>query len=195
MNENSKISNMKNAGSKHALNVLIENNIEEVEAFEKAPNVVALKPINVAVTLHNPREPANIRTNSFKIPLGHSTNVYIIPKAREIDESGTSLSEEQRGCRLNSENKALNIFQVYTQEACIMECKIRQANQKCGCFPWNYPVTKEFYTYLDFLYLSFYRFLFIIWSSLGHPFAILWQFFGHPLAILWSLFWLSFGHP
>ena len=145
VNENVQISYMKNAGSKYALNVLIENNIEEVEDFEKNPTNIKLKPINVAITLHNPKEPANIRSNSFKVPLGHSTNVYIVPKAREIDESGRSLSEEQRGCRLNSENMALDIFKVYTQDACILECKIRQSFQRCGCFPWNYLVTKVFY--------------------------------------------------
>ena len=98
--------------------------------------------LTIAVTLHNPREPANIRSNSFKIPLGHSTNVYITPKARQIDESGENLLEDQRGCRMNEDNKALDIFQVYTYEACMLECKIRQSYQRCGCFPWDYLVTK-----------------------------------------------------
>ena len=83
MNRNDPISNMKNAGSKHALNILVENSIEEVENYEKQIDPISkkgkskLKPINLAVTLHNPTEPANIRSNSFKIPLGYSTNVYI----------------------------------------------------------------------------------------------------------------------
>ena len=141
VNEENRVANMRKAGSKYALAVLLENNREEVLNFENDGSM-KLKPVNVEVTLHNPKEPANIRSNSFKLPLGYSTIVYITPKARIIDQSGKDLSEEQRGCRLSEDNQNLNIFQTYTQEGCFMECKIRQAHQRCGCFPWNYLVTK-----------------------------------------------------
>ena len=143
-NKNVNVSNMRKAGSLHALKVLIQNNVEEIEAFEKTATSdnkagsFNLKPTTIAVSLHNPNHPANIRTNSFNLPLGYSTKVYITPTAREIDESGKALSEKQRGCRLNVDNQNLTIFQVYTQESCVLECKIRQAYQRCGCVPWNY---------------------------------------------------------
>ena len=152
VNEEKSISNMKKAGSKHALKILLENNIEEVEDYEKTislkinsneiTDVESLKPTRIEVNLHNPKAPSNIRSNSFEIQLGYSTTVYITPKATEIDQSGEDLSEEQRGCRLQEDNQNLDIFQVYTQEGCMLECKIRQAYQRCGCFPWNYLVTK-----------------------------------------------------
>ena len=111
--------------------------MDEVKNFEKDNNFDK-KPTNIEVTLHNPIEPANLRSNSFKIPLGYSTKFYITPKAREIDASGKELPEEQRGCRLTEDNHDLDLFQVYTKEGCIMECKTRQAAKRCGCFPWNY---------------------------------------------------------
>ena len=98
-----------------------------------------LKPIEVSVSLHNPNEPANLRSTSFEIPLGHTTTVYVTPKAREIDDSGKELKENERNCRLIEDNSELEIFKIYTQEACLFECKLKIAANKCGCIPWSYP--------------------------------------------------------
>ena len=149
VNVKNKVFNMSSAGSEHALKVLIENNMEEIERFERTiipdnrVGVVGLKPISIPVSLHNPKEPANIRSKSFKIPLGHSTIVYITPKAREIDDSGKELSEVQRGCRLAEDTQNLDIFNIYSQEACLLECLFKEAYQRCGCFPWNYLITAK----------------------------------------------------
>ena len=139
---------MKSASPKDALRLLIEYNQEKVEEYEstKSPQnpegQLSLKPTSVKVTLHNPDEPANLQSNVFSIPLGHSTTVYITPKASEIDNSAKELTEMQRGCRLQERTEDLDIFNIYTQEACLFECKIKQAVRKCGCFPWNFPITQ-----------------------------------------------------
>ena len=83
------------------------------------------------------------RKKSFTIPLGYSTTVYITPKATEIDEDGEKLPEEKRNCRLEKDNQNLGQYKLYTKEACLLECKINQAHQHCGCFPWNYLITKK----------------------------------------------------
>ena len=151
VNNKRKVSKMKSAGSEHALKVLIETNLEAVETFEKTKSLlqrvgdVNLKPIHIPVSLHNPKEPANIRGKSFKMPLGHSTVVYITPNAREIDDSARELSEAQRGCRLSKDSQSLDIFNIYSQEACLLECLIKQAFQRCKCIPWNYlSISKVF---------------------------------------------------
>ena len=137
---------MISASSEHSLKVIIENNKEEVKRYEdtidvnKAKGTLHLKPIDVAVSLHNPKEPADIRSSSFKIPLGHSSTIYITPKAREIDESGKELTEFQRNCRLGEDTSSLDVFNVYTQTACLLECKMRHSLKMCGCLPWDYPV-------------------------------------------------------
>ena len=139
---------MKYAGNDYALRVLIENNQEEVDLFENTKSeenqkgILNLKPKERKVSLHNPLEPANMRSNSFSIPLGYSTVVYITPKVREIDESAASLSESERGCRLSTDASGLDIFKIYSREGCLLDCKIKQAYTKCGCFPWNYPIVE-----------------------------------------------------
>lgn len=137
---------MKSASPKHNLRLMIEFNREKVELFEHTRNPklpegeLLLKPTSVKVALHNPNAPANLRSNVFSIPLGHSTTVYITPKASKISESAKELSEIQRGCRIPEETEGLDIFNIYTQEACLFECKLKQAVRRCECFPWNYPM-------------------------------------------------------
>ena len=144
INNDRKVSKMKSASSKQAFKILLENNVEENKFYENTKNEedptgqTNLKPRKIKVSLHDPREPANLRSNSFNVPLGHATRVYIYPKATEIDISGKELTESQRNCRLNEINEGLDIFNIYTNEGCIQECQIRQAFTKCGCIPWNY---------------------------------------------------------
>ena len=145
-NDRIKPKKMTYAGSDYALRVLIENNREEVDFFENTKSktspkgVLSLKPKEKKVSLHNPLEPANMRSNSFSILLGYFTIVYITPKVREIDDSAASLAESERGCRLSQDSSGLDIFKLYSKEGCLLECKIKQAYAKCGCFPWNYPI-------------------------------------------------------
>ena len=146
LNEKEDIKLMKSASADHALKVFIDYNEEAILNYENSKTdgnpmgTLTMRPTKVSVVLHNPNEPANIRSNSFEIPLGHTTTVYITPKAREIDVSGKELEESQRICRLTDENSELKIFNKYTQEACLFECKLNLAAIKCGCIPWNYPM-------------------------------------------------------
>ena len=152
---------MKSASPKHALRLMIEYNRDEVEIYENtrknaqnSEGELSLKPTTVKVSLHNPNEPADLRSNVFSIPLGYSTIVYVTPKARQIDDSAKDLTEVQRGCRLPERSEDLDIFNVYTKEACIFECKLKQAVRKCGCFPWNYPIIEGSLGYIP-LYFNF----------------------------------------
>ena len=146
-NENSP-TKMKSASPKDALRLMIEFNREKVEIYENTKRnqspegQIYLKPTLVKVALHNPNEPANLRSNVFSIPLGYSTTVYVTPKASETDDSARELTELQRGCRLQEKTEDLDIFNIYTQEACLFECKMKQAVRECGCIPWNYPITE-----------------------------------------------------
>ena len=69
-----------------------------------------IKPVSVLVVLHDPSQPANMRTKSITIPLGQSSTVYITPSATETDTSGQMLGETQRECRLKQENENLQVF-------------------------------------------------------------------------------------
>ena len=90
INKNTDPVKMKSASLKFALKVFIQNNEEEVQNYEKTvqnkgslikdPGDLKLKPRKVQVVLHDPNEPANFRSNSFEIFLGHTTTVYITPR-------------------------------------------------------------------------------------------------------------------
>ena len=75
-NKDSEPLKMKSSGSKDSLKVVVENNAEESGQFESSKNEATpdgqfkLKPKTITVALHNPNEPANLRSNSFEIPLG-----------------------------------------------------------------------------------------------------------------------------
>ena len=57
---------MKSASSEHSLRVVIENNAEEVLRYEKDKTNFKLKPRTITITLHNPKEVADVRSGSFK---------------------------------------------------------------------------------------------------------------------------------
>ena len=82
-NTNRRPTLMKSASLKDSLHVVVENNFEEVEKYEEH-HKLKQQPTQISVSLHNPAEPADMRSNSIEIvkliPLGHSTLVYIYPK-------------------------------------------------------------------------------------------------------------------
>ena len=142
---------MKSTGSDSFLTVVIENNAEEVERYKNRKILsgklekkeAAHKPNEITVSLHNPKEPADTKfvpSTSIRIPLGQSTTFFITPKAREIDESGRDLGETKRKCRLTEDTKDLDIYNIYSKVACLLECKIKKSIKRCGCVPWNYPL-------------------------------------------------------
>ena len=44
---------------------------------------------------------------------------------------------------MKEETEGLTIFQTYSREACILECQIKRAVARCGCYPWEYPISTE----------------------------------------------------
>ena len=36
-----------------------------------------------------------------------------------------------------------SVFREYSREACVLECQIEQAFQRCRCYPWDYPFKHE----------------------------------------------------
>ena len=164
-NRNRKVTFMKSAKSKHSLRVLIENNAEEISRYEDNHGKYGLysskyliqKPKKILVSLHNPQEPADAKfqpSTSIPIPGGHTTTVLFTPRAREIDDSGKELTESQRDCRLKEDSGKLDIFNLYSRTACLLECKMKYASRICGCTPWNFPLkyVKKYYIIIFTLY-------------------------------------------
>ena len=49
-----------------------------------------------------------------------------------------SLGEEVRGCRYHDEG-GLELFERYSRGNCLLECRWRRAEERCGCRPWDVP--------------------------------------------------------
>ena len=133
--------------------------MEEIEFFEnikkKQKNSVQNKPKPLEVVLHDPSQPANVRSRMFRVSLGHVTTVYITPRATRTLTSGQTLAERHRNCRLKRENEGLDIFSQYTREGCLLECQLRRAVDRCGCYPWDFPVSAE----QDFLFCDIFGYM------------------------------------
>ena len=78
INAKSTPTKMESSSPDSPLEVILENNMEEVDSFETTKTTsipigdLGQKPRKVKIVLHNPYEPANIRSNSFEIPLGNN---------------------------------------------------------------------------------------------------------------------------
>ena len=140
---------VRSANPDQALSLLIENNMEEVEMFENTKSStnpegeINQKPKTILVVLHDPSEPANIRSRSLEVPLGYSSKVYITPEATVTDVSAHAMPEKDRNCRLRGETGGLEIFKTYSREACTLECQLKQAVESCGCQPWDFPIIAD----------------------------------------------------
>ena len=70
---------------------------------------------------------------------GGITSLTLVPKVVKADSTVQDMTIEQRGCRFSHENEDMEILKAYTREGCRFECKLKQAREKCGCTPWDYP--------------------------------------------------------
>ena len=70
-------------------------------------------------------EEVDLTVNAYKITAN--------PNIRDIDPAS-------RGCRFPDEIEGLEILKVYSKAGCQFECMLKEAVERCGCTPWNFPV-------------------------------------------------------
>ena len=73
---------------------------------------------------------------------GGITSINLTPKLVRSDSTVQDMRIEQRGCRFAHETEGLELLKEYSEAGCKFECKLRQAREKCGCTPWDYPHPK-----------------------------------------------------
>lgn len=91
------------------------------------------------VAIHDPMMPANLRSEGVEIEAGYLSTFLITPSEITITDAVKGLEQFRRKCRFRSETQNMTVFSEYTQAGCIFECQLRQAWERCGCIPWNYP--------------------------------------------------------
>ncbi len=100
-------------------------------------------------TLHDPSIVPNIRKETFKLVPGTVYDISVVPSAIRTTDDGLKLQPSSRDCKAKYESDDLNIFNIYSQSACIFECQLKMAINKCHCSNWDYPVYNDSISYCN----------------------------------------------
>lgn len=90
------------------------------------------------VFFHLPGDFASITGKHLFIPIRHDVNIAMSGKLTKISESLKSYRPNQRKCYLTNE-KPLQFFKQYSQNACNLECFANYTMNKCGCVKFSMP--------------------------------------------------------
>ncbi len=91
------------------------------------------------LVIHDPHMIADTRYEAIDLQPGLSYEISVTPTVTVTDENALQLEPSKRSCLSGNENEALEIFGWYSQSACLFECQMKRATDKCNCTPWNYP--------------------------------------------------------
>ena len=71
---------------------------------------------------------------------------YRVPFTVKITETEQFLEKysiTKRKCRFKHELGEMKLFQKYTKQNCIFECKLEMVRKKCNCLPWYLDLKKQ----------------------------------------------------
>ena len=88
--------------------------------------------------LHDPLSVANMN-GALEVLTGTEVDVSITPLQVLTTNDLESLDEHQKKCRSHHEIGQSNMFELYRQDSCHLECRLIQVEQRCFCSPWQYP--------------------------------------------------------
>jgi hypothetical protein len=78
------------------------------------------------------------------LKLGHKAIFSAQPMEVVATEALQGTSIDERKCRLSHETSgATELFNVYSQPACMFECHLTIARDICRCTPWNMPFSSK----------------------------------------------------
>ena len=94
------------------------------------------------VARHGTRRHASVKVQIPRLSDSEDTfyqkyHIAVTALVTQVSEDARSISPEMRGCLFEDEGN-LQLFQHYSSENCMLECKLRLAEQACQCIPWNY---------------------------------------------------------
>ncbi len=123
-------------GPVHGLNLIVQLNKYDKDVFRDNEKTFP----TVRVTLHDPNKPADLRGAGIDIRPGYDSTFLITPSQVQTSPDIERIDLARRKCKFPDEIEGLKIFNEYTQNACMFECMLSQAADKCLCVPWNYPM-------------------------------------------------------
>ncbi len=100
---------------------------------------VRLNDDSASLTLHSPEAPADFHNEAIELIPDMINEITVFPSTVVTDAAGLRLSPTKRECLARQEADNLNIYQTYSQSACLFECQIKMAIDVCNCSSWDYP--------------------------------------------------------
>jgi len=95
------------------------------------------------IALHDPMMPPDLRSMGVDVKPGYLSTFLITPSDIMTSDSLKGIAPDRRKCRHKEETDGMQIFNSYSQTACLMECQLKAMVKKCGCSPWNFPLLNE----------------------------------------------------
>ena len=134
------VKNIQRDLSAHHFTLLIDGNSYKNLKRGKDWKVSANTVFNLGI--HSTYDTADIRgwfNQILNIPTGYITKISVKQVEIKADNSLRSIGKERRGCRFTEENEDLNSVKSYSKVNCLLDCKMEEAEELCGCRPWDYP--------------------------------------------------------
>nr|XP_023021680.1 uncharacterized protein LOC111510056 [Leptinotarsa decemlineata] len=119
-------------GVKNSLMVVLKTEVTDIE-YECAYDESGFR-----VTLHSPFTIPNVPENFFNLPLNGRVIGNIIPHMIKTSDGVKMFDASKRDCYFQSD-KTLKYFKIYSQENCMLECKMNYTLQFCGCVEFYMP--------------------------------------------------------
>ncbi len=136
------------SGSFHGLNVvLVLNKYEEAIQLTTRKKTAS----TFRITLHDPFRPADLRSEGVEVMPGYLSTFLVTPSQVVTSPSIEGVDLRRRNCKFRGENGGLKVFREYTQSACVFECMLAQATDRCKCVPWNYPQLNDTSEMCDYM--------------------------------------------
>ncbi len=93
----------------------------------------------VYMALHDPIDIPDLKSEGIIIQPGLSYEIRVSPTLTVTDSSGLAMKPETRNCYTKNDNDGLKVHNIYSQSACLFECKLKNAARLCKCSAWDYP--------------------------------------------------------
>ena len=139
-NSSSKVENISKKQSEYHFTLIVDrnryNNLKRGRIWNETTNE------KIKIGIHSPDEVADIRgwyNKIINLAPGHITTIKVKPGQQQSEYAIKDLPIKERKCRFEDEADDLSSLKTYTKVHCLFDCKMKLAEEICGCRPWDYP--------------------------------------------------------
>ncbi len=93
------------------------------------------------LSIHHPKSMPFVSGSTIKPIPGMHTKVVVTPRVTMTDEALSQADVSKKKCfSTQYDSNPLILFNHYSQENCIFECRLKYAKNHSGCTPWGLPM-------------------------------------------------------